>query len=108
MARGVLAGWRRAVSRQWTSGLRCCARRSRKTTTGSTMFWPRWNTERKEDRNEQTDIEERRRYTHRGDQALRRGTRGCLSRAYRSDAGSEMDARPGWVEHAALYQRGEA
>ena len=47
-ARVAHAGWQKPASRRWISGWQCCVKPWRKTTTGSTTFWPRWKPIKKE------------------------------------------------------------
>src|SRR5271157_39026 len=89
-ARSALAVSQRPGLKRWTNGLQCCERPCRKTTTGLMKFWPAWNRIKKEKRNEQTNAENRRRYTRGSDQALRSASRGRVPGPYRSEINPEM------------------
>src|SRR5581483_2341782 len=104
MGPGVLVDLRRAASRPWTSGLPCCARRWREITTGWTWFWLLWNTNRKENRNEQDDAEDRRRHTYSCDKALRRASRGGVPGAHGSEPDPEVVAGSGRLDDASVHQ----
>src|ERR1700721_592833 len=88
--------------KRWTNGSRFCEKHSRRTMTGWTTFWPQWNDKRKGKLDEQTDTEDRRRYTCGCDTALRSTTRSRVPRAHRSDANQEGVAWPGRLEDPGL------
>src|SRR5580700_5188127 len=83
----------KAESRPWTNGLPCCGKRSRKTTTGSTRFWPAWNNRNEEKNDEQIDAYDRRRHIRGSDQALRRASRGGVPRPHGSEIAPAVVAR---------------
>ena len=83
MARSVHAAWQRPASTQSTSGSRCCAEPSRKTTTGSTRCWLPWRHRKKEEKMSKLEAHDRRRHAHCRDPALRGVTAGRVSRPHR-------------------------
>src|SRR6267378_2776514 len=103
-ARSALVVSQRPVSKRWTNGLQCCEKPCRKTTTGLMKFWPTWKKTKKEKRDEQTNVEDRRRYTCGSDQALRCAPRGRVPRPHGSETSPEMDAWSGRLDDARLPQ----
>src|ERR1700730_12176428 len=104
MVRSALVGSQKRASKQCTNGWPCCERRWRKTMTGWTRFSPAWKKRKEEKNDEQDDVAHRGRFPRSRNQALRRASRGRLPRPHRSEAGSEMDARPGRLDDARMHQ----
>src|SRR5215469_7677586 len=111
MAPGARVDWQSPALKQWINGCPCCAKLWNGTTSGWTRFWLRWNQARRGKNGEHDDQDEsqdRRRYSYRGDPALRRASRSRVPRAYRPETDPEMAARPRRLDDARLHQRSPA